>query len=67
MTANDEPRYTLAEARPLVLRGICQDVGHDIDQDLYRLENGTGDRVMSAWEVRCRRCRAIFTPQWSAP
>lgn len=46
----DEPRYTLAEAREIIAKQTCAQVGHD----LYTVNSVAGDPA----SIYCSRCAA---------
>jgi hypothetical protein len=49
-TPGGEPLYTLAEARPLIVRERCNYEGHDLERVLLQHE-ASGRVVVDAW--RC--------------
>jgi len=51
-TPDPEPLYTLAEARPLIMRERCETEGHDLHCS-FRSHNARGRITVEQW--RCAR------------
>jgi len=63
--AEDPPRYTLTEARRLLLRELCVQWGdgHDLETTTMTTHNGS----LAADYVRCTRCGTTFTSEEPTP